>query len=90
MEERKLDILKLVMQPYVLTLLNALDKPKRFNDLVRLFKSRRTLTIKLSKLKTAGLIVYYPIETENGYVNAYLISKSGKSLLKKLERFKVS
>lgn len=87
MEESKLDVLKLVMQSYVLPLLNALDKPKRFNDLVRLFKSRRTLTIKLSKLKKMGLIEYSPIETDRGYANGYVLSKKGKELLRRLEKF---
>lgn len=87
MKESKLDVLKLVMQPYVLPLLNALDKPKRFNDLVRLFKSRRTLTIKLSKLKKMGLIEYSPIETNKGYANGYVVSKKGKELLRRLKKF---
>ena len=90
MEESKFDTLKLAMQPYVLTLLNALDEPKRFNDLLGLFKSRRTLTIKLSKLKEMGLIEYYPMETERGYANAYIISKKGKKLIGSLKRFKPS
>jgi DNA-binding HxlR family transcriptional regulator len=88
MEESKLDVLKLVMQPYVLPLLNALDKPKRFNDLMGLFKSRRTLTIKLSKLKKMGLIEYSPIETDKGYANGYAISKKGKEFIKKLNKLK--
>ena len=88
MEER-FDTLKLVMQPYILALLNSLDKPKRFNDLVKSFKSRRTLTIKLSKLKGVGLIEYCPIETEKGYVNAYVISNKGRELLKKLNKLKL-
>ena len=33
-----------------------------------------------------GLIEYCPIETEKGYANAYLISKKGKELVKKLEK----
>lgn len=86
MKESKFDAVQLVMQPYVLTLLKALDKAKRFNELTELFKSRRTLTIKLSKLKKTGLIEYCPIETERGYANAYIISKKGKELVKKLEK----
>ena len=86
MDEGKLDILQLVMQPYVLTLLKALSKPKRFNDLIKLFKSRRTLTIKLSKLKGMGLIEYCPLKTEKGYANAYVISKKGREFIMKLEK----
>ena len=33
-----------------------------------------------------GLIEYYPLKTENGYANAYVISKKGKELLKGLEK----
>ncbi len=86
MKEGRFDIVQLAMQPYVLNLLNALDKPKRFNDLVRLVKSRRTLTIKLGKLMTHELIEYYPLKTNKGYANAYIISNKGKQLLKGLEK----
>ncbi len=86
MEESKFDIVQLAMQPYVLTLLKSLNKPKRFNDLVILVKSRRTLTIKLSRLMKTELIEYYPLKTEQGYANAYIISKKGKELLKGLEK----
>jgi len=82
----KFDIVQLAMQPYVLTLLKALEKPRRFNELVKLFKSRRTLTIKLTKLKEKGLIEFYPLKTDKGYANAYIISKKGKSIVEKLER----
>jgi len=85
-EEGRLDVLKLVMQLYVLSILNALDKPKRFNDLLGFFKSRRTLTIKFSKLKKMGLFEYSPIETDKGYANGYAISKKGKELLRWLEK----
>lgn len=86
MEGRKFDVLQLAMQPYVLVLLKALEKPKRFNELVRLVKSRRTLTIKLTKLKDKGLVEFYPLKTNNGYANAYVISKKGKEIVKKLEK----
>lgn len=86
MEDSKFGFLRLVMQPYILTLLKALVKPKRFNDLIKLFKSRRTLTIKLSKLKQMELIEYSPIETTKGYANGYVISKKGKELLNGLEK----
>lgn len=86
MKERKFDIIQLVMQPYVLTLLKDLGKPKRFGDLVKLFRSRRTLTIKLSKLKENGLIEDYPLRTEKGFANSYIITKKGKEIVKKLEK----
>ena len=89
MEKKKFDILQLAMQPYVLTLLNALDKPTRFNDLVKLVRSRRTLTIKLNKLMKQGLIEYHPLKTDDGYVNSYVISDKGKEVVKKLDRLKV-
>jgi DNA-binding HxlR family transcriptional regulator len=89
MERRKFDILQLAMQPYVLTLLTALDKPKRFNDLVKLVRSRRTLTIKLTKLMKHGLIEYHPLKTNDGYVNSYVISDKGVAVVKKLDKLKV-
>ncbi len=55
--------------------MNVLNEPKRFNDLVKLVKSRRTLTIKLGKLMKLDLIEYYPLKTSKGYANSYIISK---------------
>lgn len=86
MKEGKFDAVQLAMQPYVMTLLKSLHEPKRFNDLVKLVKSRRTLTLRLSKLMKNELIEYYPLKTTKGYANAYIISKKGKDLLKGLEK----
>lgn len=86
MEEGKYSIVQLAMQPYVLKLLNALDKPQRFNDMVKLVRSRRTLTIKLNKLMDSGLIEYYPLKTVKGYANSYVISKKGKEIVRKLNK----
>jgi DNA-binding HxlR family transcriptional regulator len=86
MKERKLDTLQLIMQPYNLDILTALSSPKRFNDLIKYVKNRKTLSLKLPKLMEHGLIEDYPFKTEKGYVNSYVISKKGKELIKKLNK----
>jgi len=73
MKAEKFDIIQLVMQPYVLDILNALDKPKRFNDLLKYVKNRKTLSLKLPKLMEYGLIEHHPFKTEKGYVNTLRI-----------------
>lgn len=87
MKEGKFDIIQLVMQPYVLDILNELDKPRRFNDLRECVKNGRTLSLKLSQLLKQGLIEKSPLKDEKGsYVNSYVISKKGKEIVKKLEK----
>lgn len=86
MNPEKFDLVQLVMQPYVLDILKALDKPKRFNDLLKYVKNRKTLSLKLPKLMKYGLIGHHPLKTENGYVNSYIISKKGKEIVSKLEK----
>jgi DNA-binding HxlR family transcriptional regulator len=86
MKDSKRDLLQLLLEPYVIDLLTALSKPKRFNDLVKYVKSRQTLTLKLSKLLKQGLIEHFPLKIKEGYANSYVISKKGKALVAKLEK----
>lgn len=86
MNASRFDLVQLVMQPYVLDILKALRKPKRFNDLLKHVKNRKTLSLKLPKLMKYGLIEHYPLKTENGYVNSYIVSKKGKEIVNKLEK----
>ena len=86
MKGEKFDIIQLMMQPYVIDILNALDKPKRFNDILKYVKNRKTLSLKLPKLMKYGLIEHFPLKTPKGYVNSYIISKKGKDIVNKLER----
>ena len=87
MEDSKLDLLQLLLEPYVIDILKALDKPQRFNDLVKHVKSRQTLTLKLSKLLKEGLIEHYPLKTKDGYANSYIITNKGKEALARLKRW---
>jgi DNA-binding HxlR family transcriptional regulator len=82
MKEGKLDTLQLIMQPYNLDILNALSTPKRFNDLIKYVKNRKTLSLKLPKLMKHGLIEHYPFKTEKRYVNSYVISKKVRNCLR--------
>ncbi len=86
MKEEKFDLVKLTMEPYVLKILNILDKPKRFNELVNYIKNRKTLSLKLPKLMKYGLIEYAPVKTDKGYANSYVISKKGRELVRKLNK----
>lgn len=89
MREGSFDIVKLAMEPYVLDILNALNEPKRFNDLIKYVKNRKTLSLKLPKLMKYGLIEYHPIKTDKGYANSYIISKKGRELVEKLNKLRV-
>jgi len=86
MKAGKFDVVQLVMQPYVLDMLNALNKPKRFSDLLKYVKNRKTLTLKLSKLLKQELIEHYPMKVKEGYANSYIISKKGREIIDKLDR----
>lgn len=86
MKDNKFDLVHLVMEPYVLDILHALDKPKRFSDLIQYVKNRKTLSIKLSKLLKYGLVEHFPLKVADGYANSYTISKKGMKLLKGLEK----
>ncbi|MDE1804682.1 MAG: hypothetical protein KGH59_02785 [Candidatus Micrarchaeota archaeon] len=87
MKTRKFDLVQLVIQPYVLKILYALNEPKRFSDLLRTVKNRRTLSIKLLKLRKYGLIGYFPMKIKGRYANSYIISEKGRKLVNKLEKF---
>ncbi len=87
MVESKLDIIRIVLQPYVLDILHALEnEPKRFVELKKYVRSEMTLSSKLSRLLKYGLIEIVPLKTERRYMNAYIISKKGKEIVKKLEK----
>ena len=87
MRYSKEDTLRLIFEAYTLDILRSLtDKPKRFNELRKDVKTKRTLATKLNKLIDYGLIELVPLKTNNRYANYYKISVKGKGLLKGLER----
>lgn len=89
MKKESFDVVQLAMEPYMLDILNILNEPKRFNGLIKCVKNRKTLSLKLPKLLKYGLIEYYPIKTDKGYANSYVISKKGRELVKKLNSLKI-
>jgi len=89
MRKESFDIVQLAMEPYVLDILNALKEPKRFNDLIKYVKNRKTLSLKLPKLLKYGLIEHYPLKTDKGYANSYVISKKGKEVVKSLDKLRL-
>ncbi len=76
----------LIFKAYVLNILRALtDRPKRFSELQKDVRTKRTLAIKLDKLLDADLIELVPIKTTSKrYANFYRITDKGKKLLKNL------
>jgi DNA-binding HxlR family transcriptional regulator len=89
MYEDKLRILRIISQPYVLELLNAMIKPKRFKELVSICKNERTLTLKLKVLHKNGLVDVAPIKEGNRYFNSYRTTKKGIKVLKMIGKLKV-
>ncbi len=76
------DVLQLVIRPYTIDLLHALEKePVRFRDLNKLVQNEMTLSNKIRKLLDYGLIEIVPIKTGRRYVNCYTISTKGRKLL---------
>lgn len=83
---RELDPREIILQRYVIEILNELKKPKRYGELQLKIRTRRTLSAKLSKLKAYGLIVVKPILMGNRYVSSYSTTEKGKKILKLLEK----
>ena len=84
--ETEPDIRRIVLQKYVLDILRALKTPKRFGELNLIVKTKRTLTGKLYKLRSYGLIEIAPAMVNNRYTNSYTLSAKGKRLLELLEK----
>ncbi|MDE1833106.1 MAG: winged helix-turn-helix transcriptional regulator [Candidatus Micrarchaeota archaeon] len=84
--DRKLDVISLALEPYVLQILESLDNgPKRFKDLFEKVKNKRTLSKKLVKLQDFGLVEAMHSRVNEGYVNQYKITKAGKELIDAIE-----
>lgn len=81
----KRDIRDIVLQRYVLDILKELATSKRYGDLQKKIKTKRTLSSKLVKLKEYGLISVTPILVGNRYVSSYKLTEKGKETLKVLE-----
>jgi DNA-binding HxlR family transcriptional regulator len=87
MKHTKDDTLRVIFEPYVLNILRSLIKEsKRFNELRKEVKTKRTLSLKLSKLLDYGLIELVPLKTKGRYANYYKISDNGKKILEGLKR----
>jgi DNA-binding HxlR family transcriptional regulator len=81
----KLPIRDVVLQPYVIEILKELKQPKRFKDLQDRITTQQTLSVKLSKLKNYGLVATVPIMVKGKYVNGYVLSETGKKIIRILE-----
>jgi len=89
MEQRNRSILQLILQPYTIDLLHAVESgPKRFSDLKKHVKNDMTLSAKLSKLVGYGLIEIVPLKTGKRYTNGYIITKKGKNIVANLEKIR--
>lgn len=84
MNKNNIRTIRLIGQPYILEILNALVKPKRFSDLKDICKNERTLSKKLSLLRQNGLIDVMPVLVKNRYENHYKLTKKGEDFLRKI------
>ena len=81
------DKLDTLFEPYIVNILQLLsDKPKRFGEIMTKIKNRRTLSIKLSKLRSLGLVETTSIVVDGKYMNGYMTTEKGKKVLKMLEK----
>lgn len=85
MNKDNIKTIKLIGQPYVLEILNALDNPKRFSELKQVCKNERTLSKKLSLLRQNVLIDVMPVLIKSRYENHYKLTAKGKEFLKKIK-----
>lgn len=89
MEPSKDEVLRVVFQAYALDLLRSLAaKPKRFNELRKEVKTKRTLALKLDKLIDYGLIELVPLKSGKRYANYYRTSEKGRKLIEQLGNVK--
>ena len=87
----KLQMLNLILQPYVLEILRELKKnPKRFKELQKFVKNERTLSQKLAKLQDYRLVGMTHLKADGRYVNFYIITNLGKEVLRAIENIKLS
>ena len=84
MNKDNIKTIRLIGQPYILEILNALGKPKRFNELNQICKNDRTLSKKISLLRQNALIDVMPVLVKNKYENHYKLTKKGEEFLKKI------
>ncbi|MFZ3077396.1 MAG: winged helix-turn-helix transcriptional regulator [Candidatus Aenigmatarchaeota archaeon] len=84
MNKGNIETIRLVGQPYILEILNALAKHKRFSELKDICKNERTLSKKLNILRQNGLIDVMPVLVKNRYENHYKLTKKGEDFLKKI------
>jgi DNA-binding HxlR family transcriptional regulator len=85
----KLDIIKLVAQPYNIELLRELKVPQRFNELKKICRNDRTLAKRIKALQDNGLIGPVAVKKGGKYINFYKTTDRGKNLLKKVESLKL-
>ncbi len=85
MVKENMKLIKLVGQPYVFEIMEALNKPKRFSELKHVCKNEKTLSKKLNLLRQNSLIDVMPILVRNKYENHYKLTTKGEAFLKKLK-----
>lgn len=85
MSKDSIRIIRLIGQPYILDILNALGKPKRFGELNYVCKNERTLSKKLGLLRQNGLIDVMPVLVKNRYENHYKLTAKGEEFMKKIK-----
>jgi DNA-binding HxlR family transcriptional regulator len=86
---RKINLIKLLAQPYTIQILEALKKPSRYKDLKEVCKSDRTLAKRVRELQELMLIEPMALKEKGKYINFYKLTKKGEEVLRKIEKLKL-
>lgn len=80
-------LIPLIGEKFIFEIMKSLAKgPKRYNELKKACLNTRTRTIKISKLKDAGLVKAEIGEERKRSVVRYRLTKKGEDVLEQLRR----
>ena len=83
---RKIKLIKVLVQPYTINILEALKKPERYKNLKMVCKNDRTLAKRIKELQELMLIEPIALKEKGKYVNFYKLTKKGEDVLNKIEK----
>ena len=77
----------LVFKRYAIQILRLIgEKPKRFSELRKEIRNKRTLSSRISELLEFGLVEIIPVRVGQKYANYYKLTTKGKEIIKLLKR----
>ena len=83
--EYSINIMATFVNNFALRILNALQTPKRYADLIDICHNERTRTKKLRALENAGLIESVSIKVGNKNCTSYKLTPKGQRALQLLQ-----